>query len=262
MPSALSEASNLKDTTEELLFDDPYSGHADSEAAALYDGWYSHADNAGIAIVRNSYALGTGGQVIVTDDWPCSGGDTIPSPYTTCWLMGETHCLMAITPQNIQGHECTFHHWSHFDPYGSMITEDWYDPEWAISVTAEFDYHRYVAYFTGGPYSAQVVTPDGNQIWQAGEERMIEWDVSPGADSSTRVDVFLDRNGGNDGYPERLLDSIPGAYYSGWAWTVTPPYSTHCRIKVVAYDRAGNFAEDVSNNDFIISDRGTIPRTC
>ncbi|MGB3093708.1 MAG: dockerin type I domain-containing protein, partial [Candidatus Zixiibacteriota bacterium] len=256
MPSALSEASNLKDTTEELLFDDPYSGHADSEAVALYDGWYSHADNAGIAIVRNSYALGGGGEVIITDDWPCTGGDTISSPYITCWLVGETHCLKAITPQNISGHECVFHHWSHFDPYGSMITEDWYDPEWPISVTAEFDYHRYIAYFSGGPYSAQVVSPDGNQIWHVGEERTIEWDVSPGADSSTRVDVFLDRNGGNDGYPEQILDSIPGAYYWGWAWTVTPPYSTHCRMKVVAYDRAGNSAEDVSNQDFIISDSG------
>ncbi len=80
MPSALSEASNLKDTTEELLFDDPYSGHADSEAVALYDGWYSHADNAGIAIVRNSYASGNKGKVIITPDWGCDDGDTVSSP--------------------------------------------------------------------------------------------------------------------------------------------------------------------------------------
>jgi len=123
-------------------------------------------------------------------------------------------------------------------------------------VPAEFDFHRYVAYFTGGPYSAQVVSPNGWEIWHVGEQRDIVWNVSIGADSTTMVYIYLDRNGGNDGYPEQLLDSIPGAYYYGWGWTVTPPYSTHCRIKVVAYDRAGNSAWDVSNLDFIISDSG------
>lgn len=216
MPSALSEASSLKDTTEELLFDDPYSGHADSEAMALYDGWYSHADNSGIAIVRNSYALGGGGEVIITDDWPCTGGDTISSPYITCWLVGETHCLKAITPQNISGHECVFHHWSHFDPSGSMITEDWYDPEWPISVTAEFDYHRYVAYFTGGPYSAAVVSPDGYEIWNIGEHRYIHWNVSRGADSSSKVDIYLSRDGGSNWdliMPGLDYDHDGGGYY-------------------------------------------------
>jgi N-acetylmuramoyl-L-alanine amidase len=256
MPSALSEASNLKDTTEEILFNDSYWGHVHDEAVALFEGWYSHADNAGIGIVRNSYASGGGGQVMVSDDWDCDDCDTLSSPYTACWLFGETHCLKAITPQAIGIYEYVFHHWTHLNTWGGQVGEDWYDPEWLITVPAEFEYHRYVAYFTGGPYSAQVVSPDGNQIWQAGEERIIEWNVSPGADSTTWVDVFIDRNGGNDGYPERIVDSIMGAYYWGWNWTVTPPYSTHCKIKVVAYDRAGNYAEDVSNQDFIISDSG------
>ncbi|MCK4404453.1 MAG: N-acetylmuramoyl-L-alanine amidase [candidate division Zixibacteria bacterium] len=256
MPSVLSEASNLKDTTEELLFDDPYSGHADSEAVALYDGWYSHADNAGIAIVRNSYASGNKGKVIITPDWGCDDGDTVSSPFISCWLFGEFHCLKAMTPQIISGYEYTFHHWTHLNPMGGQLGDNWYEPEWRIMVQAEYDYHRYVAYFTGGPYSAQVDTPNGGQNWCVGEQRTIAWTVSPGADSTTYVDVFLDRNGGNDGYPERIVDSIPGAYYWGWTWTVTPPYSTHCRIKVVAYDRAGNSAEDVSNYDFIISESG------
>ncbi len=52
------------------------------------------------------------------------------------------------------------------------------------------------------------------------------------------------------------MDSIPGAYYYSWNWTVTPPYSANCRIKVVANDVAGNSAWDVSNHDFSISASG------
>jgi hypothetical protein len=256
MPSGLSEASNLRDTTEELLFDNPNSGHADSEAVALYDGWYSHADNKGIAVVRNSYALGNGGKVVISDFSFCRDDDTVSSPYITCWLMSESYCLKAITPQIINGNEYTFHHWTHLGPTGAQMGEDWYLPEWPITVSAEFDYHRYIAYFSGGPYSAQVDTPNGWEIWRVDEQRTIAWDVSPGADSTTFVDVFLDRNGGNSGYPEKLADSIPGAYYWGWTWTVTPPCSNHCRIKVVAYDRAGNSAWDISNWDFSISASG------
>ncbi len=255
MPSALSEASNLKDTTEELLFDDPNSGHADSEAVALYHGWYSHAENAGIAIVRNAYEAGNEGEVIIAD-WACDNDDTVSSPYVRCWLEFEEYCLKAINPQIINGYEYTFHHWTHLNRMGDQIGDDWYVPEWLISVPAELDYHRYVAYFTGGPYSAEVVSPNGWEIWHVGEQRTITWNVSPGADSTTYVDIFLDRNGGNNGYPEQLLDSIPGAYYDSWTWTVTGPYSANCRMKVVAYDRAGNSAWDVSNYDFSISDTG------
>jgi hypothetical protein len=255
MPSGLSEASNLKDTTEELLFDNPGTGHADSEAIALYDGWYSHADNKGIAIVRNSTTLGNNGKVIIAD-WPCDNGDTVSSPYLRCWLMSEQHCLVAITPQNIYGHEYTFHHWTHLNPMGVPIGDNWYDPVWFITVPAENDYHLYVAYFTGGPYSAHVNTPNGGQNWHPGEQRFVEWNVSPGADSTTLVSVYLDRNGGNDGYPELIIDNKLGAYYSGWQWTVTDTFSSNCKVKVVATDVAGNSASDVTDSYFFISASG------
>ena len=255
MPSALSEASSLEDTTEELLFNDPNSGHADSEAVALYEGWYSHADNAGIAIVKNSYSLGNDGRIVITSDWGCDNGDTVSSPYISCWLFGELHCLKAITPQLISGYEYTFHHWTHLNPMGGQIGDDWYEPEWPIMVSAEYDYHRYVAYFTGGPYTAQVVSPDGYENWNVGEQRDIVWDVSIGADSTTTVYIYLDRNGGNDGYPE-YLGSWEAKWGNSFTWTVAGDYSTHCRIKIVAEDVAGNSAEDVSNKDFIISDSG------
>jgi hypothetical protein len=65
----------------------------------------------------------------------------------------------------------------------------------------------------------------------------------------------LDRNSGNDGYPEylgcqeaKLANYLP--------WTVTGPVSAHCKVKIVAEDVAGNSDEDVSHYDFNISGEG------
>jgi len=173
-------------------------------------------------------------------------------------LVGDFYYLEAITPQEINGYEYAFHHWIHFLPTGEPWTT-YYEPLWGISVPPEFDYHRYVAYFTGGPYSAQVVSPDGYEIWHVGEERDIVWDVSIGADSTTLVNIFLDRDGGNGGYPEHLLTDWPAKWGNSFTWTVAGDYSTHCRVKIVAEDVAGNSDEDVSNKDFIISESGNNP---
>jgi N-acetylmuramoyl-L-alanine amidase len=89
MPSALSEASNLNDAVEESLFNDPETGHAEEEAFAIFDGWASHRDNMGIAIVKNGYSGGSEGKFIIADWLTCSDDDTVSSPYVRCWLMGE-----------------------------------------------------------------------------------------------------------------------------------------------------------------------------
>ncbi len=111
-----------------------------------------------------------------------------------------------------------------------------------------------MAYYTGG-YSAQVSVPNGRENWHPDEHRDIVWNVSIGADSSTTIYVYLDRNGGNGGYPE-CLGFWQAKYTNHYTWTVTGPYSSYCKIKVVATDVAGNSAEDVSDYDFFISDTG------
>jgi hypothetical protein len=260
--AALSEASNLHDTTEEQLFDLGET-HLSDEADAICRAVYSYLINAGIAVVRNSYSGGNSGSLIVWKfDWyieECFEPDTVSSPYTACWLggmFGEGYCLDAITPQVIGGHERAFNHWAHLDDFGSEI-ETHYDPHWQFEVPYfERDYHRYVAYFSGGPYSAQVDSPNGYENWRVGEQRNIVWDASVGADSTTLINVFLDRDGGNGGYPEHLVTDRPVGWGNHFTWTVTGPYATHCRVKVVAEDIAGNFAEDVSNQDFTISQSG------
>ena len=254
-PAALSEASNLKDTLEELWF---LMGdiHIDQEADAIAWAIFSYLTNEGIAIVRNSYDGGIGGEVIVSkyEDYECYDTDTVTSPYTTCWTRWEQYCLEAITPQWIDGYQRTFHHWAHLN-FLDEPDEIYYDPFWIISVQLFEDYHKYVAYFSGGPYSAQVVSPDGWETWYVAEQETIKWNVSIGADSTTMVYIYLDRNGGNDGYPE-YLGSYPAEWGNSFPWTVAGPVSAHCRIKIVAEDVAGNSAWGVSNYDFSISDTG------
>ncbi len=261
MASTLSEASFLTCAEVERNFYFYFDDECAKEADAIWRAGVSYLINSGIAIVRNSYSGGTGGELIVSKyDYlmnECFDPDTVSSPDTACWLggmFGEGYCLDAITPQVMGGYERTFHHWAHLNHLGWEV-ETHYDPHWRFEVPYfEEDYHRYVAYFTGG-YSAQVDTPDGGQIWHVGEQRHIVWNVSVGADSTTTVYIYLDRNGGNDGYPE-YLGNWQAKWGNRYPWTVTSPYSTHCRIKIVAEDVAGNSAWDVSNMDFIISATG------
>ncbi|KPK75032.1 MAG: hypothetical protein AMJ89_05010 [candidate division Zixibacteria bacterium SM23_73] len=164
-PAGLSEASNLKDTLEELWFA-VGDLHINQEADAIAWAIFSYLTNEGIAIVRNSYAGGTGGEVVVSkyEDYECYDTDTLTSPYTTCWTRWEAYCLEAITPQWIGGYQRTFHHWAHLDHLGNP-DEIVYDPLWKFEVPyMEYDYHKYVAYFSGGPYSAQVVSPNGSEV--------------------------------------------------------------------------------------------------
>jgi N-acetylmuramoyl-L-alanine amidase len=263
MGSTLSEASFLSCAAVERQFYLYFDEECFKEGDAIARGTASYLEHSGITIVKNSYQGGNAGNLIVSKwDWfpdICFDTDTVTSPYTTCWLggmFGETYCLEAITPQWIQGYQRTFHHWAHLDHLGNP--DDFcYEPLWKLAVDwPEYDYHKYVAYFSGGPYSAQVVIPDGGQNWHPDEQRDIVWNASVGADSTTLVNIYLDRDGGNGGYPEHLAGSWPVEWGNHFTWTVTGPYSAHCRIKVVAEDVAGNSDEDVSNYDFSISETG------
>ncbi|MGB2989286.1 MAG: dockerin type I repeat-containing protein, partial [Candidatus Zixiibacteriota bacterium] len=157
------------------------------------------------------------------------------------------------------GHTYTFNHWNHdwvlpHDP-DYCWWEPHYDTIWYISVPPEND-HNYYVYMSGGPYSAAVVSPDGSEIWNIGEHRYIHWNVSRGADSSSKVDIYLSRDGGSNWdliMPGLDYDYDGGGYY---LWTVTGPPSTHCRVKVTALDCAENTSSDISTKDFIIAVEG------
>jgi len=256
-PAALSEASNLYDHTEELLFLDTTKAHIKKESRATFEGWKSYYEKKGIAIVRNSYEGGGGEEVIIGDyslTEHCENSKYYHSPYIVCWLAGENHCLEAKPSIYINPYTYTFHHWKHLLSDGSQIGEDWYYPVWNIVVGSETEYHKYVAYFTGGPYRTKLNSPNGGEVWGIGENRSIVWDAitSYGADSTTVVDVYLDRHNGSTGYPEKIYSDLPRKYFLSYLWTVTGPNSDSCKIKVVAHDIAGNEVSDVSDNLFSI----------
>jgi N-acetylmuramoyl-L-alanine amidase len=86
--AALSEASNLNNVEEELLFLDTTMSHIKEEASAIFQGWSSYIQEAGIAIVKNSYEKGEGSDVII-EDWSatidsCLNRHYYPSPYSAC----------------------------------------------------------------------------------------------------------------------------------------------------------------------------------
>ncbi len=76
--------------------------------------------------------------------------------------------------------------------------------------------------------------------------------TSFGVDSTTLIDVFSDRNSGQNGYPEVIFTGIPRKDYIAASWQVTGPALTKCRIKIVAHDCVDNTATDISSYDFTI----------
>jgi N-acetylmuramoyl-L-alanine amidase len=255
MASVLSEASFITNPWVEYQFY-AQTGYIDKEAGAICKGWWSSYLMGGLGIVKNAYSTGLGCDykgLVGVGDLYCYI-DTLPSPYEACWGFLEHYCLKAITPQYLYGYWYTFHHWTHFLPSGEPW-ETYYEPLWEITVPPEFDFHKYAAFFTGGPYSAELVSPEDWAIWHVEEQREIVFNVSIGADSTSIVYIYLDRNSGNSGYPE-YLGARTAKLGNSFPWTVTGPYSTHCRIKIVTEDVAGNSAWDVSDEDFSISDSG------
>jgi N-acetylmuramoyl-L-alanine amidase len=240
MVSVLSEASNISyDEYEEWLFDGN-NQHILEEAFGLYYGWKSYHDGAGIVTVTTRWIGGDGGQLRVD-------GEIRGSPFVTCWGQFEQHTLQA-DYQYLGGYYCVPHHWLEVETGYTMPY-----PIWGISVPPGESIHTYIAYYTGGPYYAELTLPVGGEEWLVGNSEFIYWPfTSLGVDFSTLVDVFLDRNSGQGGYRETLFTGIPRKEYAGASWEVTGPASKKCRIKIVAHDCVDNTATDVNTYDFTI----------
>jgi hypothetical protein len=244
MVSVLSEASSIShDEYEEQLFD-VNSVHIDEEAYGIYYGWRSYVNGAGIVTVKTRWIGGDGGVIRVD-------GENRLSPFVTCWEQFEQHSLQA-NYQYLDGYYCVPHHWLEVETGYIAL-----DPIWIISVPPGESTHTYIAYYTGGPYEANLYMPDGGEEWIVGDADPIIWaglglGTSLGVDSTTLIDVFLDRNSGNGGYPEILFNDLPRKDYPNVAWLVTGPASNKCRIKIVAHDCVDNTATDVSSYNFTI----------
>lgn len=245
--SVLTEASFLCNTDEEDLFADTSNTHAESEAGAIYRGFLSYCDGAGIAQVSNRFIGGDGGPVDI---------DYVPltSPVNRTWAIFEEHNLYATDVMYFEPYWYYFHHWSHLRSDGTYLGPDYYERDWDIIVPAELDFHIYRAYFTGGPYWGEVqYLPNPVGKYAAGEIIPIYWNVDEGVDSTTVVDLYLDRNNGNDGYPELLAENIAFKDSSVAWWAVTGPDADSCKLKIVASDVAANQCDGFSQSDDIFS---------
>jgi hypothetical protein len=240
----LSEASNIYNNNEEDLFVDEYSGHAEKEAKSLCHGWHSYYANMGIAQISNSYTgNGTGNVLVDTTLW--SG------PVEFCWEALEQHYLQASMEFWENGYHYTFHHWAHYTAppfsYPSEINGAHF---WWISVSPEWEFHIYKALYYGGPYLCSIYEPNWGETYEIGHTLQIGYTCPAGVESSSQVDVSLDRHNGHNGYPELIAQNVP--YADGVRWVINGPESDSCRIKVVARDLVGNCDSAVSMYAFRI----------
>ncbi len=233
--AVLTEASFLSDSLEENLFADPANTHARSEAGAIYRGFKSYCDGAGIAEISNQYVQGKGGTIEVDDL-------ELPSPVYRTWAIFEQHDLYAHDSFYLNGYWYYFHHWSHLRSDGTYLGPDYFENAWPITVPPENDSHIYRAYFTGGPYWADVWYLPWPLRYSSGDTVQFMWLGDWGADSSTMVSLYLDRHNGRDGYPEALVENVPRKMTNCLDWVVTGPACDSCILKVVAHDIADNQA--------------------
>ena len=98
--------------------------------------------------------------------------------------------------------------------------------------------------------TATVSTPNGGEVWEIGTAYSVAWTATDNI-AVTTVTLVLSRDGGVT-FPDTLAkgEANDGAY----SWTVSGARTLAARIKVIAYDAAGNSGSDVSDADFQIYD--------
>jgi immune inhibitor A len=100
------------------------------------------------------------------------------------------------------------------------------------------------------PPTVMLGGPNGGETFQVGDPDTVRWTAFDDI-AVDSLSILLSRDGGAT-FPTVLAHGE--ANDSSFVWTVTGPMSTHCRIRVLAYDRSGYTAYDTSDNDFTIYD--------
>ncbi len=232
---ALSEASNIGTANEAALFADEGSGHIGEEGGALFHGMHSHYNNMGFARISNRY-IGGPGQIVGVD------GVEWSTPVEFTWEAGENHELVAWQNFYHNGRTYTFHHWAHLSCDDCFIDSNHTSRYYDVIVPPEYEWHIYRAYFTGGPYSAEFEYLPWPMRYAAGDTVLFAWWCNWGVDSTSEVNLYLDRHNGRDGYPEQLAADAAWRDSGYINWVVTGPACDSCIFKVVAHDIAGNQA--------------------
>jgi immune inhibitor A len=95
-----------------------------------------------------------------------------------------------------------------------------------------------------------VTAPNGGETWYIDSFFDVTWTATDNI-GVTSIDILLSTDGGAT-YPRTLATGE--ANDGTFSWLVDEPPTTQARIKVIAYDAAGNSGEDTSDADFTIAD--------
>jgi hypothetical protein len=243
--STLIECSDISyDPDEEDFLEDSLGCHTQLIAGSIYWGWKSYKNNSGILTIKNISVDGGGGFFYVTHDgieMSCNSPLVIVAPEGTQWRIDF------VSPQII-GEPPAKNYFAH-----SVVEcgDQWvlYENTQTVFYTVpNCSTHEITAYYTGGPYSVQLYSPNGGEYWRTCEQKNITWNASAGVDFTTRMNVYLSRNGGSDF--DLIRADLPNT--GSYSWKVSGLASSQCKIKIVAHDIAGNVASDISDENFTI----------
>lgn len=108
------------------------------------------------------------------------------------------------------------------------------------------------------PPTITLLSPNGGEIWTGGEARSVTWSA---VDNIGVVSVDVEFR---DAESAAWMPIVRGASPSGsWTWFVHNLPGSANRLRVVAYDAAGNSGSDMSNNLFTVlrTPGGVVPTT-
>jgi len=100
------------------------------------------------------------------------------------------------------------------------------------------------------PPSVTVNAPNGGEVWEIGTAYNVTWTANDNIGVAS-INILLSSDGGVT-FPDTLAkgEANDGVY----PWTVGAARTVSARIKVIAYDAAGNAGSDLSDADFEIYD--------
>ncbi len=100
----------------------------------------------------------------------------------------------------------------------------------------------------GSPPDITLLSPDGGELWQAGEDYDITWTSQEGDDAIENINLWYSTNDGDTWSTIATGVEDTGSH----TWTVPNDPSTHCLVRIRAIDTAGRWSEDFSADNFEI----------
>jgi len=102
-----------------------------------------------------------------------------------------------------------------------------------------------------------VCTPNGSESWEVGTIHSITWTCSDAPDANARMRYLIELSTDGGGtYPVTVADLSNQTQCSScscsYSWAVSDNPSTTAKIRITAFDPAGNSASDASDNVFTI----------